>query len=150
MDSDNAQIPEENIFPSSLGPGVTKEDLRLNGPNAWSPMPNDTEPFVTIDLDKPSDVTGVILQGGGPDTDEYVTLFTVEYSPDGENFFPITVNDQPAVSAFVPFFVIYDASDNFLFILLMYNSAPDNSWFLVFYLLCHILDSLWLGTLMQT
>ena len=103
MDSDNAQIPEENIYPSSLGPGVTKEDLRLNGPNAWSPMPNDTEPFVTIDLDKPSDVTGVILQGGGPDTDEYVTLFTVEYSPDGENFFPITVNDQPAVSAFVPF-----------------------------------------------
>ena len=98
MDSDNVLIPEENIYPSSLGPGVTKEDLRLNGPNAWSPMPNDTEPFVTIDLDKPSDVTGVILQGGGPDTDDYVTLFTVEYSPDGENFFPITVNDQPAVS----------------------------------------------------
>ena len=106
MDSDNAQIPEENIYPSSLGPGVTKEDLRLNGPNAWSPMPNDTEPFVTIDLDEPSDVTGVILQGGGPDTDEYVTLFTVEYSPDGENFFPITVNDQPAVSAFVPFYYV--------------------------------------------
>ena len=106
MDSDNAQIPEENIYPSSLGPGVTKEDLRLNGPNAWSPMPNDTEPYVTIDLDEPSDVTGVILQGGGPDTDEYVTLFTVEYSPDGENFFPITVNDQPAVSGFDPFYYV--------------------------------------------
>ena len=109
MDSDNVLIPEENIYPSSLGPGVTNEDLRLNGPSAWSPMPNDTEPFVTIDLDKPSDVTGVILQGGGPDTDEYVTLFTVEYSPDGENFFPVTYNDQPVVrfwSFMITFFLV--------------------------------------------
>ena len=98
MDSSNALIPSENIYPSSLAPGVTNEDLRLNGPNAWSPSPNDTEPSVTIDLDKPSTVTGVILQGGGPDTDDFVTVFTVEYSPDGVNFFPITdVNDEPQV-----------------------------------------------------
>ena len=126
MDSDNTQIPEENIYPSSLGPGVTKEDLRLNGPNAWSPMPNDTEPFVTIDLDKPSDVTGVILQGGGPDTDEYVTLFTVEYSPDGENFFPITVNDQPAVSAFSTF-IMYIAFP-IIFVVLLFSMPHISSW----------------------
>lgn len=98
MDSGNPLIPEENIKPSSLAPGVTPEDLRLDGPNAWSPMPNDTEPFVVVEFDEPSDVTGVLLQGGGPDTDEYVTSFTVEYSPDGENFFPITINEQPMVS----------------------------------------------------
>jgi hypothetical protein len=98
MDSSNALISADNILPSSLGPGVTNEDLRLNGPNAWTPSPNDTAPSVTIDLDKPSIVTGVILQGGGPDTDDYVTLFTVEYSPDGDNFFPITdAEDKPVV-----------------------------------------------------
>ncbi|XP_072039475.1 uncharacterized protein [Amphiura filiformis] len=98
MDSNNVLIPSENIVPSSLAPGVTNEDLRLNGPNAWTPSPNDTEPSVTIDLNKPSIVTGVILQGGGPDTDDFVTLFTVEYSPDGENFFPITdAADEPVV-----------------------------------------------------
>ena len=98
MDSSNALIPSENIYPSSLAPGVTNEDLRLNGPNAWTPSPNDTEPSVTVDLDKPSIVTGVIVQGGGPDTDDFVTLFTVEYSEDGENFFPITdTDDEPMV-----------------------------------------------------
>ena len=103
MDSSNVLIPAENIYPSSSAPGVTNEDLRLNGPNAWSPSPNDTEPSVTIDLSQPSDVTGVVLQGGGPDTDDYVTFFTVEYSPDGENFFPITVNGQPAVRCLLLF-----------------------------------------------
>lgn len=98
MDSGNALIPAENITPSSLAPGVTVEDIRLNGPNAWTPSPDDTEPFVIVDLDKPSTVTGVILEGGGPDTDDYVTLFTVEYSPDGVNYFPITdANDEPVV-----------------------------------------------------
>jgi len=98
MDSSNALIPAENIYPSSLAPDVTVEDIRLNSPNAWSPSPNDTEPSVTIDLDKPSIVTGVILQGGGPDTDDYVKVFTVEYSPDGENFFPIVdANNEPVV-----------------------------------------------------
>ncbi len=98
MESGDQELPADNIYPSSLGPGVTNEDVRLNSPTAWSPSPNDTEPSVTIDLDEPSDVTGVILQGGGPDTDDFVTVFTVEYSPDGENFFPITDdNDEPVV-----------------------------------------------------
>ena len=98
MDSSNALIPSENIIPSSLAPGVTNDDVRLNGPNAWTPDSNDNEPFVIIGLNEPSIVTGVVVQGGGPDTDNFVTEFIVEYSPDGENYFPITdANGEPVV-----------------------------------------------------
>lgn len=97
MDSTNSLIPDENIQPSSLGPGVEPEDVRLNGPNAWSPNATDTEPFVVIDLEEPSTVTGVIIQGGGPDTDEYVTVFQVEYSTDGVTYYPVTINNETVV-----------------------------------------------------
>ena len=100
MDSEISLIPDGNIYPSSTEPGKSPADLRLNGPDAWSPdLPADTAPFVVIDLDRPTEVTGVIVQGGGPNNpDEYVTLFTVEYSPDGINYYPaVTVNNFPAV-----------------------------------------------------
>ena len=96
---DTGLIPEGSIYPSSLEPGKEPSDLRLNGPDAWSPDPSDTNPSVTIDLGRPSKVTGVILQGGGPNNpDEYVTLFEVEYSPDGVNFYPVGYGDTPIVS----------------------------------------------------
>ena len=98
MDISNPTIPEENIHPSSLAPGIEPGDVRLNGPVAWSPHPGDNAPYVMIDLGKPSDVTGVLIQGGGPGTDKFVTQFFVTYSTDDETYLPIEIDNEPVVS----------------------------------------------------
>ena len=100
MDDQAPLIPDDRIMPSSTEPGKEPSDIRLNGPDAWSPDPSDTNPSVTIDLGKPTRVTGIVVQGGGPNNpDEYVTQFEVEYSPDGVNFYPVGINGIPIVSA---------------------------------------------------
>ena len=97
MEDGNIAIPDENIQPSSTEPGNSPSNIRLNSPEAWSPSSTDTSPSVTIDLDVPTKVTGIILQGGGPDTDEYVTQFTVSFSLDD-----ITYAGSPTVSENIP------------------------------------------------
>ena len=98
MDVDNPSIPVDNIQPSSIEPGLGPESVRLNNPEAWSPAPEDENPFVIIDLEEPSLVTGVLIKGAGPDAEDFPTAFTVEYSPDGETFTPLTSNEVPVVS----------------------------------------------------
>ena len=101
MEEGNIAIPESNIQPSSTEPGNSPSNVRLNGGEAWSPSSTDTSPSVTIDLDVPTKVTGIILQGGGPDTDEYVTQFTVSYSSDDITYVDVTVGDTIKVSTFI-------------------------------------------------
>ena len=99
MDTNNQLIPVGNIIPSSTEPGKTPEDLRLDGADAWSPDPSDPAPSVVINLDRPVRLTGVVLQGGGPNNpEEYVKTFEVEYSTDGVNYFPVTIGNIPLVS----------------------------------------------------
>jgi hypothetical protein len=98
MDIDNPSIPPENIQPSSTEEGLGPESLRLNSPDAWSPLSTDENPFVVIDLEEPSLVTGVVIKGAGPDAEDFPTEFTVEYSEDGITFEPLLVNGAPAVS----------------------------------------------------
>ena len=90
MNSTTSLIPEGNIQPSSSAPGKTPNDLRLNGDEAWIPDETDTSPSVVIELERPTDVTGIILQGGGDSNpNEYVKLFIVEYSSDGVTYAPV-------------------------------------------------------------
>ncbi len=99
MDNDTPLIPDDSIVPSSTEPGKDPSDIRLNGPDAWSPDESDTNPSITIELSQPTRVTGIIIQGGGPNNpNEYVTQFEVEYSPDGVNFYPVGINGLPIVS----------------------------------------------------
>ena len=98
MEDGNIAIPDSNIEPSSTEPGNSPSNIRLNGPQAWAPDTTDTNPSVTIDLDEPMKVTGVILQGGGPGTDEYVTEFTVSYSLDDVTWIDVAVGNEPTVS----------------------------------------------------
>ena len=98
MEDGNIAIPDENIQPSSTEPGNSPANLRLNGPEAWAPSPDDANPNVIVDLDIPMKVTGIIVQGGGPDTDEYITDFTISYSLDGVTFVDVEVGGVPTVS----------------------------------------------------
>jgi hypothetical protein len=101
MDSDNPSIPLENIQPSSYAEGLGPESVRPNNPEPWSPSPTDEEPFVVIDLEEPSLVTGVVIQGGGPDTEDFPKTFTVETSPDGVTWTPVSVGETPVVGCLV-------------------------------------------------
>lgn len=106
MDISNPRIPSESIQPSSYAPGVQTDDLRIGSPSAWYPDPSDEEPYVDIDLMEPTEVTGVTIQGGGPETDDFVTKFAVLYSTDGgETFVPILYNGEPMVGFF--FYTMY-------------------------------------------
>ena len=108
MDSNDQLIPEENIFVTSSEPGKGPADLRLNGPDAWSPNAADTTPSVVIDLGSPARLTGIIVQGGGPNNpDEYVKLFEVEYSPDGSTWNPVGINNLVVVSFNIKLSIFY-------------------------------------------
>lgn len=95
MEDGSVDIPDSNIEPSSTEPGNSPSNIRLNGPDAWAPDATDANPSVTIDLDEPMKVTGVIIQGGGPGTNDYVTEFSVSYSLDDITWVDVTT---PAVS----------------------------------------------------
>ena len=45
---------------------------------------------MTFDLTEVKQVSGVVLQGGGMNGDEYVTRFAVAFSMDGEAFVNVT------------------------------------------------------------
>lgn len=89
-------IEPENINATSVQESSSLDSIRLNsGPNTngfvgWSPDPADTTPYVTFDLKQIKQVSGVILQGGGHDGDEFVTTFAVAFSLDESNFLNVT------------------------------------------------------------
>ena len=112
MDSANPLIPNEGIKPSSTAGDLGPESVRLDNPEVWSPLPTDEEPFVVVEFDEPTPVTGVVIQGAGPEAEDFPTLFTVEYSPDGENFFPLKLSPEdiePLVGIIIKIMCIYNA-----------------------------------------
>ena len=94
MDVNNPLIPDEGLQPSSIAEDLGPESIRLNSPEAWSPLPTDEEPFIVVDFDEPTPVTGVVIKGSGPDAEDFPTEFTIEYSPDGVNFYPLKLNED--------------------------------------------------------
>ena len=92
----SGEIPLEDINATSTRESSSLENIRLNSPPnsngfvGWSPEEADPNPSVTFDLTEVKQVSGVILQGGGMDGDEYVTRFAVAFSMDGEEFVNVT------------------------------------------------------------
>uniref|UniRef100_A0A1I8MML0 Hemocytin n=2 Tax=Musca domestica TaxID=7370 RepID=A0A1I8MML0_MUSDO len=81
---------------SSLGPKYAPEMARLSDSptdksGAWSPMINDQNQYLEIVLPHPEPLYGVIM-AGSPDFDNYVTLFKIFYSHDGEAYHAL--NDE--------------------------------------------------------
>jgi len=80
-----------SIYSQHLG----VEKIRLNevnydhttaGQDAWVSSTTDTSPYVVVNLGVPRTVVAIATQGRG-DASQYVTQYTVEYSPDGANWF---------------------------------------------------------------
>uniref|UniRef100_A0A1I8Q8K8 Hemocytin n=1 Tax=Stomoxys calcitrans TaxID=35570 RepID=A0A1I8Q8K8_STOCA len=81
---------------SSLGPNYVPSKARLletskENAGAWSPMINDQNQYLEITLPEPEPLFGVIM-AGSPDFDNYVTLFKIYYSNDGEAYHAL--NDE--------------------------------------------------------
>lgn len=100
MDSGNPLIGDDNIQPSSYDEGLGPDSVRLNSPDAWSPSPDDENPFIVIELDEPSLITGVIVKGAGPDAEDFPTAFTVETSPDGITWTPLPVSYSTRIDSY--------------------------------------------------
>jgi len=87
---EGGQIKPDQITASSqLDDQHKPEDGVLNNPSAWKPDDTDVNPYIQIDLLEPTHVTGFITQGK-PETNEFVTTYTVYFSNDGVNFLPYT------------------------------------------------------------
>ncbi|KAI8516201.1 hypothetical protein Bbelb_070140, partial [Branchiostoma belcheri] len=87
---EGGQIKPDQITASSqLDDQHSPDEGTLNGPSAWKPDDTDVNPSITVDLLEPTHVTGFITQGK-PETNEFVTTYTVYYSNDGVNFVPYT------------------------------------------------------------
>ena len=92
-------LEPESINASSTEPGNTPANARLNQLKrstfiAWAPAEGDQGPTVIIDLGAEKIVNGLSVQGGGSGTNEYVTLFSVFYSVDGEGYTPVLTSDM--------------------------------------------------------
>ena len=87
---------------SDLSEGAGKQQWRLNQvpepgvPGGWVALHSDKQPWLQIDLYKPTAITGVIVQGR-EDEDQWVTSYKVQTCLDGTswNYVPgIDINGE--------------------------------------------------------
>ena len=100
MDIGNPLIGDNNIQPSTYDKQLKANSVRLNSPDAWSPSPDDENPFIVIKLDEPSLITGVIVKGAGPKAEDFPTAFTVEYSPDDISWTALPVSYSTRIDSY--------------------------------------------------
>ncbi|XP_037934058.1 hemocytin isoform X2 [Teleopsis dalmanni] len=85
---------------SSLGPNYAPYKARLyknpqEKTGSWSPNINDQMQYLQVTFEEPEPIFGVIM-AGSPDFDNYVTLFKILYSYDGEVYHYLSdENDKP-------------------------------------------------------
>lgn len=90
----------------------------------WGPDPSDEDPYLQVQLNVPSLVTGLIIQGRG-DQPEYAKKFRVSYSIDCSDFQMVSNEEGERVS-------LVEAESHFLKILktkaVKIEEDPKNKW----------------------
>ncbi|XP_043922260.1 SCO-spondin-like [Protopterus annectens] len=99
----SSQLPENPAHAGRLNFSVTHLDLQ-----GWGPDPDEynqlqpDHPYLQIDLLKPQNITGVVVQGAGS-FDTYVTSFRIQFSGNGKtwyNYQELTSDGRPLPKIF--------------------------------------------------
>ncbi|WAQ93441.1 EDIL3-like protein [Mya arenaria] len=63
---------------------------RIHSNSSWIPSHNDSSPWIQVNFEKPKLLSGILIQGenGGQ---RWVTKYTVDFSMDGNTFYPYTL-----------------------------------------------------------
>ncbi|XP_077868158.1 von Willebrand factor [Saccoglossus kowalevskii] len=76
---------DEQFNASSFIDGFPPYHSRLHSNGAWSAADNTDDQWLSVDLGETMHITAMVSQGRS-NADEWVTAYTLEYSPDGENY----------------------------------------------------------------
>ena len=91
---DIINLPEENRSYSSvwdndsIGTGHARS--MINSLRSWSAGTNNTDQYAILDLETPTSILGVVIQGRSDEwtNNQYITKYSVEYSQDNNNWIP--------------------------------------------------------------
>ncbi|XP_078673202.1 MAM and LDL-receptor class A domain-containing protein 1-like [Branchiostoma floridae x Branchiostoma belcheri] len=85
---EDGSIPDSSLSASTSKPGNPASAGRLNSASYWSPQDSDQDPWLQVNLQRRTAVTGINTQGSG---DTWVSKYKLQYSDDGVSW--TTVGD---------------------------------------------------------
>ncbi|XP_066271845.1 lactadherin-like [Branchiostoma lanceolatum] len=80
---EDGSIPDGSISASTSKPANPASAGRLNSNGYWSPQDSDQDPWIQVDLQRRTAVTGVNTQGAG---DTWVSKYKLQYSDDAASW----------------------------------------------------------------
>ena len=85
MGMETYAIRDDDISASSFKEGSEPYHARVTGRKSWSPLDDDSSPYLEVKFESLKAITSILTQGG--DNGEMVKKFTLQYLPEGEEHF---------------------------------------------------------------